>query len=139
MNASESQAKNLIIALVALLLVGIGVLVFLRLRGAESPPPAAEGGEIAEAFLSQLATGKAIEAWESTTAEFKSAEGRESFVRKMRAAKLFKQTPAFASSQPVKVGEAPRTEVLFNGPQGEQVRILLGPEQGVWKVDRLTY
>ncbi len=139
MNASESQAKTLLLALVALLLVGVGVLVIMRLRIAESQPEAAEGRAIAETFLAQLTAGKAIEAWESTTAEFKSAEGRESFVRKMRTAKLFKKTPAFASSQSVKVGQAPRTEVLFNGPQGEEVRILLGRERGVWKVDRLTY
>jgi hypothetical protein len=79
------------------------------------------------------------QAWDAATAEFKSIEGRESFVRKAKATPILRENLQFNSTQSVTVQDAPRTEFLYESPTtGKSVRLLVGYEAGVWKVDRLT-
>jgi len=124
------------IALVALL--GSGTLAWWWLRPAVNPG-VDEGRAVAEAFLSRLREGSPKEVWESTTAEFKSAEGGEKFVARVKANRWLLEPMEFSSSQQVKVNDVERLEFVFTAAKsGKPVRLLLGREQGQWRVDRLS-
>ena len=88
----------------------------------------------------KVRNGHAAEAWESTTAEFKSALGREAFQRSVASSVLLKQPLEFASTQTVSVQDQSRAEYLFHNPtlKGPTARIVIGREAGTWKVDRLV-
>ncbi len=106
--------------------------------GTSSPQPEASR-TIAATFLEEIRTGRAAQAWESTTAEFKSARGKEAFVREVRADKTLKSEWSFVSQQAVKVQDQDRPELLFRNSDGKEVRIVLGQEGGAWKVDRWSH
>lgn len=97
-----------------------------------------EGRAVAEAFLQELREGRPDQAWKSTTAEFKSAQGQESFQREVQPIEYLKGPLEFVSVQTVMVHNQRRSEYLFRAKTGESVRIVLGREEGGWKVDRWT-
>ena len=117
------------------------VSAYLGYQWLMSPPtqPSLEVGRaVAETFLASVGRGNAGEAWDGATAEFKSIEGRESFVRKAKSATILAEPLQFNSSQQVLIQDQPRTEYLFQSPGAKMVRVLVGFERGDWKVDRLT-
>lgn len=105
--------------------------------GSSAPEPDASRA-IAAKFLDEIRNGHAAEAWQSTTAEFKSARGKEAFVREVKGDKDLKTEMAFVSQQAVKVQDEDRPELLFRGAD-KQIRIVLGREGNEWKVDRWTH
>ena len=121
----------LAIAQAALVLVLVGC-------GSSAPEPDASR-EIAAKFLNEIRTGKGADAWQSTTAEFKSARGKEAFLREVRADKTLKSEQAFVSQQSVKVQDEDRPELLFRTSDGKEIRIVLGKEGDTWKVDRWSH
>ena len=94
---------------------------------------------IAAKFLSEIKAGHAAQAWEATTAEFKSARGKEAFLREIRPDKVLKADLPFVSQQSVKVQDQDRPELLFRSAEGREIRIVLGSEGGAWKVDRWSH
>ncbi len=130
-------SKSLLIALAVVLLAGV---LFGLKRWAQPPtkPETDVGRGVVEDFLSKVRAGQAGEAWDATTAEFKSIEGRESFIRTVAKAPLLKEPLHFASAQDVEVNKEPRAEYIFQSPESKMVRVLVGYEGGIWKVDRLT-
>lgn len=132
--------RNLIVGMVAVvLLAAAGWLLFGNKGPAE--PTVDEGRKTAEAFLSLLERGKAAEAWETTTAEFKSALGRERFVSQAAKSPILKKPLQFASTQAVNVSDAPRTEFVYQPADGAggMVRLLIAQEGGAWKVERAAF
>lgn len=127
--------RTLLVVLVGLLALAAGWLIWLGLRPGGQPDPQA-GQEVAAAFLRQLELGQAQQAWQSTTAEFKSARGQEAFVGDVAARAYLKQPLDFVSLQQVQVGSEARSEFLFRAKTGETVRIIVAREAGEWKVDR---
>ncbi|QDU87721.1 hypothetical protein Pla175_10870 [Pirellulimonas nuda] len=135
---TASARQSIVLAVAAVALVALAAVVYLRTRPAPIPS-VDEGRPVVEQFLTSIRTGKGGEAWDTTTAEFKSLEGRESFVRSTRKQPLLKEELAFYSAQEVTVQDQPRREYIYQSPKsGTQARVLLGAEGGVWKVDRLT-
>jgi hypothetical protein len=106
--------------------------------GSSAPEPDASRA-IAAKFLEEIRNNHAAEAWQSTTAEFKSARGKEAFLREIRQAPSLKGEYSFVSQQSVSVQNAERPELLFRSTSGSELRIVLGEEGGVWKVDRWTH
>lgn len=135
------SGRTLLIALVALSLVAAAAAVWFWLR-APSRPDVDEGRAVADAFLALLREGKADEAWQTTTAEFKSYEGKENFRRRVAKSPSLKLPLQFVSTQSVAVGDQPRDEYLYQAKNAEDkmstVRVLIGQDMGEWKVDRLT-
>lgn len=121
-----------------LAVAGAALLLALPGCGAGAPEPDVSRG-IAAKFLSEISTGKGGDAWQSTTAEFKSARGKEAFLREVRADKSLKAEASFVSQQSVKVQEEDRPELLFRLGDGKEIRIVLGKEGDAWKVDRWTH
>src|SRR5262245_19275401 len=99
--------KSLLVILAfALLLVG-GYFGYRYFRKPPTQPDVEQGRAVAEAFLNRVRSGKAGEAWDATTTEFKSIEGRESFIRKAKSTAILKDPLHFASSQQVVVQDEP--------------------------------
>jgi len=119
-------------------LLGAACLLALAGCGAEAPEPDVSR-DIAAKFLEEIRAGKGGDAWESTTAEFKSARGKEAFLREVRADKSLKAETSFVSQQSVKVQDEDRPELLFRTGDGKEIRIVLGKEGDTWKVDRWTH
>jgi hypothetical protein len=129
----RGHTRLVVLAILAVLVACWSAWYLLRPRG---QPDADEGRSVAEQFLRRLEQGHAAEAWNSTTAEFKSARGKEAFSGDVAARDYLRQRLDFVSVQSVQVGAQPRSEVLFRATGGQTVRIVLAREQGQWKVDR---
>lgn len=129
----RGQTKTPVLVVVLLLSTGIAIWLWTR---SDSQPALEAGRSVAEQFLEGLQQGHPDQAWESATAEFKSAQGKEAFVRDVKPVEFLQQPIDFVSVQTVAVGDQPRSEYLFRAKTGETVRIVLGQEDGTWKVDR---
>ena len=134
----SGRQYTLVVVLAAILAGGyFAVRTFLQ---PPTKPSVVEGRATADQFLTRVREGKAGDAWDGSTTEFKSIEGRESFVRKAKAAPILKEELQFGSVQNVVVQDTPRSEFLYTSSKsGGTVRVLISHEQGSWKVDRLTF
>lgn len=86
-----------------------------------------------------MKSGDAAGAWESTSAEFKSAEGKESFLRATGPVAYLREPMTYLAAEKLKIGEETRTEFVYSAPSGAKVKLLLGKEFGAWKVERLEH
>ncbi|REJ88940.1 MAG: hypothetical protein DWQ34_20890 [Planctomycetota bacterium] len=119
--------------------VVVACVVYL---GGQSAPEDNEGRAIAEKFLMQVRTGEVDAAWESTTADFKSDEGRESFRAFVAARPVLSEKAEFVASEETIVHGLTRWKYTYRlGSQGssaEEIYVLLTNERGEWKVDRFA-
>ena len=126
-------------ALGILLLIALGAYFGPKyLMRTPTQPDVEVGRVVAEDFLQLTRSTNPGKAWDGSTAEFKSIEGRESFIRKIRTNPVLKEPLQFVSSQQVLIADEPRVEYVFQSPKAKMVRVLIGYENGDWKVDRLT-
>lgn len=133
---SGKTAVITIASVVTVLLVLAGVWFWPRVP---NHPTADQNRQVAEEFLTQIRQGEASRAWESTTAEFKSALGREKFLKQVKQHPFLTKPMEFVDIQPVAVQQAGRTEAVFKAIQGRaSVRVLAGNEGGKFRVDRMT-
>jgi len=140
MRAMPRAGRTLLIVLAVLLLLAVAMGAWLFLA-APSRPSVDEGRAVADAFLARLRDGKADGAWDSTTADFKSFEGKENFRRRVAKTPSLKLPLAFVSTMTIAVGDQPRDEFLYQAKNGDKmatVRLLIAREDGGWKVDRMT-
>jgi len=130
--------KAMLMALGAVLVV-LGVAVAWMWSSSPTLPNLAEGRAVTEAFLERIRSGQPQQAWESTTAEFKSTEGRESFVRYVKKNVILSKPLTFVSVQMVTAQGQPRAEYIYRSekPPGN-VKLLAGNDRGSWRVDRIT-
>ena len=126
------------IACLVLAAAGYGIVTWLLSGPA---PPLRDGQDVTEPFLAAVREGRADEAWESTTAEFKSAEGRESFRQRARHPALQQQL-VFDGYKETEVSGLVRGESTYFTPPGTtpaaRVTLLLAVENGTWKVEWMT-
>lgn len=138
--ASGIRGGQIAIVCTALFLAVGGYFAVRHAMQPPTQPDVEQGRVVAETFLHSVSDGKAGDAWDSSTAELKSIEGRESFMKNTSSAPILHEPLEFASTQDVKVQDSPRTEFLYTSTKsGKTVRVLVGYEQGQWKVDRLTF
>ena len=100
------------------------------------------GRKVADAFLAQLRAGQYDAAWQSTTAEFKSDEGRESFGRYVRGLSVLRQPLEFVQYEVSDLNGLARGQCHYAPPAGpksppHKVRIAIAQEEGQWKVEGL--
>uniref|UniRef100_A0A7C2K0W3 DUF4878 domain-containing protein n=1 Tax=Schlesneria paludicola TaxID=360056 RepID=A0A7C2K0W3_9PLAN len=133
--ARSGQVKPAILLVILVVAVAVGIWLWMR---PSTQPNVDAGRAIAESFLNLIREGHPDQAWESTTAEFKSAQGKEAFLRHVKPEKYLTQPLEFVSAQTVTVQNQPRSEYVFRSPDGKTIRIVLGREGSTWKVDRWT-
>ena len=127
-----------LLGLLCALAVAAAVVVWWRWSPATQPNPDV-GQRVVDDFLTQLRDGQSDAAWQTTTAEFKSALGREKFLRFVKERSYFKQPLSFVSMQTVRVQNQPRSEFVYRTADSKAtVRVLVGSESGAWHVDRMT-
>ena len=136
--SADRRGKTKLVVLVSIFVV-LGIVVAWMWRKPATQPSVDEGRAITEKFLEQIRAGQVAEAWESTTAEFKSFEGRESFVRSVKKTPALTKTLSFVSVQTATVQGSPRAEYIFRAAEGGgRVRLLAGNDHGAWRVDRMV-
>jgi hypothetical protein len=139
---SHRSGRTLLTVLIPLLLIVAAIGLWMLLMRGPSQPGVEEGRAVANRFLASIREGKPADAWQSTTAEFKSAEGREVFLKRVKETPVLKAPLEFVSMQTVEVGTEPRGEFLYRSLKGDTanktVRLLVNQENGEWKVDRMT-
>lgn len=131
----QGGTQLIVLSVLLVLLSGVALWYWLQPR---TQPSLSEGQTVATTFLDKIRDGQPELAWESTTADFKSDQGKESFLRSLKTANALKQPLEFVSVQTVALQDLPRNEYIFRSQEGQTVRILIGREAGAWKVDRLT-
>ena len=111
--------------------------------GGPSPPDDTEARTVIEQFTQQLRTGEIDAAWESTTADFKSDEGRESFRAFVQQRDVLSRPLDFEELRQIEIHGLMRWEGVLR-PSGDSetpstsVRVMIAQENDVWKVDRLV-
>ena len=118
---------------VLMLLAGMAVWWWPRPAPVAS---ASDGRPVAEAFLAQIRQGQVDQAWESTTAEFKSGQGCEQFRQFVARTPLLRQPLEFAQYQATELNGLRRGQCVFH-PAGSpgQVRVILAREADAWKAE----
>lgn len=123
-------------------LAAVGLTVWM-LRSAMPVAPAEVGRPVADDFLAQIAAGQVDSAWESTSAEFKSDEGRDSFRAYVAKYPALRGKLEFVSYDEVELHTLRRAECVYapvppavqTPPKPAKVRVLVGLDGGEWKVD----
>jgi hypothetical protein len=133
---ADRGGKTLLVVLLVVFVV-LAIVVFFTWRSAPTQPDLEEGRAVAESFLELVRKGQPQQAWESTTSEFKSAQGRESFVQYVKKHPALAAPLNFVSVQTVTLQNSPRAEYLYRSADGKNVRLLAGNERGTWRVDRV--
>lgn len=107
--------------------------------GRGGPPPLADDAarQIAESFLADVRAGRADAAWAGTSAEFKSLMGRDAFRAFVKSMKALKAPAEFERGERVERDGLHLAECHFRPQGGGAIRVILAPEAGAWKVERL--
>ena len=139
-SASERGGKSMLVVLLAVFAVlAVAVVSLWMWRSSDTQPDIDAGRAAADRFLEQIRGGQADQAWQATTAEFKSAEGRESFLRYVKEHQALSKPVSFVSVQTVTIQDAPRAEYLYRaGKDGGMIRLLAGLDHDTWRVDRIS-
>ena len=136
----KRNGRTALVALLAVFAVlAVAVIVVWAWRGSATEPDVDAGRAAADRFLEQIRAGQPDQAWQSTTAEFKSAEGRESFSRYVKKHPFLTKPVNFVSVQMVTAQSQPRAEYLYRaGKEGSTIRLLAGLDNDTWRIDRIT-
>ncbi len=135
MSLTTTAKKQLV--LLGVLIVAIVALIN-AFRGPMTQPSADAGQKVVEAFFTKIREGHPDHAWDSTTAEFKSARGKEAFASDVKKRAYLKESMQFFAVNTVTVQNQPRSEYLFRNADGNaktNTRVVIGREGSEWKVD----
>jgi len=133
LNTSQGYLRKIRVALL------IMSAITLSGCGGPSAPPEAEGKGVSEPFLSAIREDRLDAAWDSTTAEFKSDMGRETFHRFANSHPVLKEPATFVSYQADTTNGIERGACEYQpaGNGSAKIRILVAREDKTWKVERL--
>jgi hypothetical protein len=124
------------------------VMVAVALAGcgqSQVPAEPAVGQRVADAFLAQVQAGQLNAAWQSTTAEFKSDEGRESFIRDVKARPLLRGPLNFVSYDVTDLNGLKRGQCIYESAAAgkkapaARVRVVVAQDTGEWRVEGLFF
>lgn len=119
------------------------LLVLAAGCGGAASPDDTEARTVIERFHEQIRTGNIDAAWESTTADFKSDEGRDAFRRFVKSRPALGRPLEFAELKQVEVNGLTRWEATLRPPADQKsppaiVKTMIAQETGTWKVERLV-
>lgn len=114
------------------------------IAGCGSPAPDdSQARAVVDTFLQQLHSGEIDAAWESTTADFKSDEGRDSFRLYVQDRQFLSGPLNFEESRQIEIHGLTRWEAVLQSSGDSEtaaatIRIMIALENDIWKVDRLV-
>lgn len=136
------RARALPVAIALLIVVSALAAFWWRPWGRHAAPDDGEAREVVERFLAQLRSGDIDAAWDSTTADFKSDEGRESFRRYVLERPVLQQPLEFVQLGQVEIHGLTRWEAVHrptaDAGSAAAVRTLIAREGDAWKVERIV-
>jgi hypothetical protein len=90
-------------------------------------------------FLELIQSGQVDQAWESTSAEFKSFIGRDRLRQYVKSYAVLQKPVTLQDCQPADA-PVPLLDYIFAGDDHPAllVHVLMASEKGEWKVERLT-
>ncbi|HEY4309417.1 MAG TPA: hypothetical protein VGN12_08195 [Pirellulales bacterium] len=102
-------------------------------------PTEEDGRTLADTFMEMVRTGKAAQAWEGTSTEFKSAEGKESFVRSVKKRPWLTKKATFETTTILPAGTTgERAEYVYRSADSKHhVRLLVASANTGWCIDRI--
>ncbi len=119
-----------------ILLVGLGLW---WMAPPVTPQPDVAGKEVAFAFLDLLRQGKSAEAWQGSSAEFKSFMGRENLSAWAKKTPALREKPEFISMEKTNLNGLDRSVFTFRTPKTmKKIQITLAPELGTFRVEHLA-
>lgn len=119
-----------------LILVGIGLW---WMAPPVTPQPDEAGKEVAFVFLDLIRQGKSAEAWQGSSAEFKSFMGREALSALAKKTPALYEKPEFVSMEKAKVNGLDRTIFTFRTPKArKKIQVTLASEQGTFRIEHLV-
>ncbi|HEX3727600.1 MAG TPA: hypothetical protein VHV08_15205 [Pirellulales bacterium] len=137
-STTNRSGKTLLVYLVPTVIV-LAIATFWMWQRQPAQPNVDEAHQATDRFLELVRQGHADQAWQSTTAEFKSAQGREVFVGYVKSHSWLKEPLSFVSVQTVTLQDRPRAECVYRSPKSPgTVRLLIDNDHGVWRVDRIA-
>jgi hypothetical protein len=109
-------------------------------RRPSPPADAVTTQRVTDAFLEQLRAGQFDAAWESTTAEFKSDEGREYFARFVKSKPQLRQSLTFKGYEVADQNGLKRGQCIYEPAPGSKsgvarIRLLVAQDAGQWRVE----
>jgi hypothetical protein len=115
-------------------------LVLRRQAATQAPPDEVQAA--AAKFLDQVREGQVEQAWNDTTAEFKSMLGLDGFRQLVRTHPDLKQKAEFQGLEMITRNEIPLASCRFQvqdvkRKKTTELKVIFAREQGVWKVERL--
>jgi hypothetical protein len=124
--------KNIVSSLVILVACSVGCTKKVTL------PEPEQGRAVADSFMDLVCTGKAAQAWEGTSTEFKSAEGKESFVRSVKKRPWLAKKATFETSKVIPSAAGERAEYIYKSADAKhQIRLLIANSATGWCIDRM--
>jgi len=110
--------------------------------GADTPDDA-EAREVVTRFIEQIRTGKVDDAWASTTSDFKSDEGRDSFRKYVKDRPVLRKPLEIAELKEVEIHGLKRWEATLRPAADAKappatVRTMIARESDIWKVERIV-
>lgn len=94
---------------------------------------------LADQFLADVRTGKPDAAWAVTTADFKSFQGKDAFRAYVKTKPALKAPAAFESCEPESKDGLTLATCVYKPQSGSQkIKVVLAPDGGMWKVERLV-
>src|SRR5262245_30567651 len=121
----ERNGKASVLILLGVLGLLALAVVWLWTRGSGGSRRVAQESTTSDAFLALVRAGDVDAAWKSTTSEFKSALGREKFVKYVAQNSFLRQPLHFVSVQSVMLHDQPRAEFQYRKPDGSKTVLLL--------------
>ncbi|MBL8849227.1 MAG: hypothetical protein JNG89_06065 [Planctomycetaceae bacterium] len=123
--------------------LGIALLIAAPVAGCGAgAPDDAEARAVVTRFIDQLRAGEIDAAWESTTADFKSDEGRESFRKYVKGKPVLAGPLEIAELKQVEIHGLTRWEAVLHPPSETKppaiVRTMIAQEGDAWRVERLV-
>jgi hypothetical protein len=137
------RGSTRVVIVAAVAAVALGTLGYVGYRWMRQSPAATEDfGDVADTFLQQVRSGRVDDAWQSTTAEFKSAMGKETFRRFVKTNPALSAPAERTGFQNVTANRIRFGEYTYratpNKPADQaKIRVWIAREQGEWRVDRV--
>jgi len=130
---------RLLLALSAVLLLGMLVVWYLFIHDPTPTIMPDEAREKAATFLELIRTGRVDEAWAATSTDFKSMFGRERFRQFVRNQPVLRMAVEFESCEFPRQAQLRVVECTFRPVGGKgTIKVVLNVDQGTWKVGRLN-
>ena len=135
----NGRKKSTLVALLTVCVVlAVAVAVERAWRPSNEKLDIRSGQAVTDRFPERIRNGQTDDAWLSTTADFKSIDGRESFGRYVTNHPILSMPVRLVAMHAVTMQGQSRAEYLYRSSESDDmIRIIASPKNKTWQVDRI--